>query len=207
MRPVALISLIAGLLTLSLAVFNALTVDLITPSFQRAEVLAGVAAVGLMLMAVLWTQASPMAPSKQILEGNQRFELVDGLNDGLQKELAWGSHLLLTATPAAVILVYWNNQVLLRRGISGNGKFVPGEICRQARDRGELISLVNTSLFPGRIEFNPIVENLPAVMVYPLASNGWVVLGGCSERCFSRSDELWLIGWSQRLRTELEERT
>ena len=53
MRPVALISLIAGLLTLSLAVFNALTVDLVTPSFQRAEVLAGVAAVGLMLMAVL----------------------------------------------------------------------------------------------------------------------------------------------------------
>ena len=87
MRPVALISLIAGLLTLSLAVFNALTVDLVTPSFQRAEVLAGVAAVGLMLMAVLWTQASPMAASKQILEGNQRFELVDGLNDVLQKEV------------------------------------------------------------------------------------------------------------------------
>ena len=111
---------------------------------------------------------------------------------------------MLTATPAAVILVYWDKRVILQRGIVGDGQFVPGQICQQANSRGDLISLVNTSLFPGRVEFDPIINNLPAVMIYPLASCGWVILGGWSERCFSRSDELWLIGWSKRLKTQLE---
>lgn len=187
-----------------MAVFNALTVELVTPSFQRAEVLAGLAAVGLMLVAALWTQASPATPSKKLLEGDQKFDLAEGLSELIRAELAWGSHLLLTATPAAVILVYWDKRVILQRGIVGDGQFVPGQICQQANSRGDLISLVNTSLFPGRVEFDPIINNLPAVMIYPLASCGWVILGGWSERCFSRSDELWLIGWSKRLKNQLE---
>jgi hypothetical protein len=30
-----------------------------------------------------------------------------------------------------------------------------------------------------------------------------VVIGGWSERCFSRSDERWLTGWAERLKTTL----
>lgn len=204
MPTAARISLFTGVLLLAMAVFNALTVELVTPSFQRAEVLAGLAAVGLMLVAALWTQASPATPSQKLLEGDQKFDLAEGLSELIRAELAWGSHLLLTATPAAVILVYWDKRVILQRGIVGDGQFVPGQICQQANSRGDLISLVNTSLFPGRVEFDPIINNLPAVMIYPLASSGWVILGGWSERCFSRSDELWLIGWSKRLKTQLE---
>jgi hypothetical protein len=29
------------------------------------------------------------------------------------------------------------------------------------------------------------------------------VIGGWSERCFSRSDERWLTGWAERLKTTL----
>jgi len=207
MPTAARISLFSGVFVLLMAVINSLTVELVTPSFQRAEVLAGVAAVGLMLVAALWTQASPTTPSRKNLEGKQAFDLAEGLRDDLRTELAWGSHLLLTATPAAVIVVYWDNKIILSRGILAEGIFVPGQICDQARNKGDLISLVNTTLFPGRVEFDPIVNNLPAVMVYPLATYGWVILGGWSERCFSRSDELWLIGWSKRLRTQLDEMT
>lgn len=41
-------------------------------------------------------------------------------------------------------------------------------------------------------------------MVQPLGESGWVVIGGWSERCFSRSDERWLSGWAERLKTTLE---
>ena len=212
----ARVSLSAGVLVLLLAVGNGLTAPAIDPSFQRAEVLAGMAAVGLMLVAVLWTRAQPVAPTAVDLSGQQGFVLAEGLNTATRTELAWGSHLLLTATSAATILVAWEGQVVLRRGLlpcerASNASsspapecFVPGAICERAQGSGQLVSLVKTALYPGRTEFDPVLVGLPALMVYPLADRGWVVLGGWSERCFSRSDERWFCGWSERLRTTLE---
>jgi hypothetical protein len=55
----ARVVLFCGLLVLVLAVTNASMADVITPDLQRAEVLAGLAAVGLMLIAALWTTANP----------------------------------------------------------------------------------------------------------------------------------------------------
>ena len=195
----------AGVLFLGMVVLNGFSVDSVTPSFQRAETLAALSAVGLMLMAVLLNQANPLKAKQQDLEGSQGFVLVEGLRESVRQELGWGSDLILTATPAATILVYWDKRVILRRGILGTGNFEPGPICKRSTDTGKLISLVKTTLFPGRKEFDSIVKELPAVIVYPLNTRGWVVVGGWSERCFSRSDERWLIGWSDRLKTQLME--
>ena len=105
---------------------------------------------------------------------------------------------------------------MLRRGLvpeallvddqdSANGEsFTPGPICERAQRQGQLVSLVKTALYPGRTEFDPVLPGLPSVMVQPLGERGWVVLGGWSERCFSRSDERWFTGWCERLRTTLE---
>ncbi|HJN35967.1 MAG: cofactor assembly of complex C subunit B [Prochlorococcus sp.] len=194
----------AGLLILVLTVVNAVTAAQITPDLQRAEVLSGLAAVGMMLVAALWTQANPVSAGKQPLEGQQGFVIADGLAELCRDELAWGSHLLLTATPAATVLVYWDQAVISRRGVLGSGDFAPGPICERAQRSGELVSLLKVSLFPGRGEFDSIVENLPSVMIYPLNSRGWVIVGGWSERCFSRSDERWFVGWCERLRNSLE---
>tara|TARA_Y100001978_G_scaffold35441_1_gene31358 strand:+ start:1285 stop:1950 length:666 start_codon:yes stop_codon:yes gene_type:complete len=200
----ARLCLFSGLLVLALAVFNALTADAFTPSLQRAEVLSGMAAVGLMLVAVLWTRAIPLSPKTVDLEGEQGLVMADELSDGLRTELAWGSHQFLTATSAASILVYWDDKVLLRRGLITDDSFCPGEICRRSTERQTLVSLVRTALYPGRQEFDAVLPGLPAVMVQPLGRRGWIVLGGWSERCFTRSDERWLAGWAERLRTELE---
>ena len=200
----ARLCLFSGLLVLALAVFNALTADAFTPSLQRAEVLSGMAAVGLMLVAVLWTRAIPLSPKTVDLEGEQGLVMADELSDGLRTELAWGSHQFLTATSAASILVYWDDKVLLRRGLITDDSFRPGEICRRSTERQTLVSLVRTALYPGRQEFDAVLPGLPAVMVQPLGRRGWIVLGGWSERCFTRSDERWLAGWAERLRTELE---
>ena len=102
------------------------------------------------------------------------------------------------------MLVYWDDTVLIRRGLITDRVFQPGAICRRCTKRQELISLVKTALYPGREEFDPVLPGLPAVMVQPLGKRGWIVLGGWSERCFTRADERWLTGWAERLRTELE---
>ncbi len=200
----ARLCLISGLLVLGLAVFNALTAGTFTPALQRAEVLSGMAAVGLMLVAVLWTRAVPRNPKAVKLEGQQGLEIASGLSESLRTELAWGSHQFLTATSAATILVNWDETVLLRRGLITKDPFSPGEICRRSTDRQALVSLVRTALYPGRQEFDAVLPGLPAVMVQPLGERGWIVLGGWSERCFTRSDERWLAGWAERLRTQLE---
>lgn len=212
----ARVSLSAGVLLLLLAVGNVFTAETIDPTLQRAEVLAGMAAVGLMLVAVLWTRAQPLAPTAVELPGEQSLKLLPELSELCRTELAWGSHLLLTATSAATILVAWDGTVVLRRGLvpeallvddqdGANGEsFTPGPICERAQRQGQLVSLVKTALYPGRTEFDPVLPGLPSVMVQPLGERGWVVLGGWSERCFSRSDERWFTGWCERLRTTLE---
>ena len=200
----ARLCLFSGLLVLGLAVFNALTAGSFTPALQRAEVLSGMAAVGLMLVAVLWTRAAPRNPKAIKLEGEQGLEISAGLSETLRTELAWGSHQFLTATSAAMILVNWDGRVLLRRGLITKEPFTPGEICRRSTERQAVVSLVRTALYPGRQEFDAVLPGLPAVMVQPLGQRGWIVLGGWSERCFTRSDERWLVGWAERLRTQLE---
>ena len=200
----ARLCLFSGLLVLGLAVFNALSADTFPPALQRAEVLAGMAGVGLMLVAVLWTRAVPLSPEAVSLEGEQGLVIAEGLTNELRTELAWGSHQFLTATSAASMLVYWDDTVLVRRGLITDRVFQPGEICLRCMKRQELISLVKTALYPGREEFDPVLPGLPAVMVQPLGKRGWIVLGGWSERCFTRADERWLTGWAERLRTELE---
>ena len=200
----ARVVLVWGVVLLALALVNARLAETITPELQRAEVLCGMAAVGLMLVAVLWTRADPSQAPQRDLQADQGLVLKPDLDASCRDELGWGSHMLLTATPAATVLVFWNGSVLLRRGLVRDAAFTPGAICQRAMDRETTISLVNTSLFPGRAEFDPLVENLPAVLICPIGTNGVVVLGGWSERCFSRSDEQWLEGWTARLRTSLE---
>ena len=196
--------LICALLLLGLTVTNAGLAESVTPELQRAEVLAGMAAVGLMLVAVLWTRANPRSAEKVPLQGEQGLVICDQLNDLQKQELAWGSHMLLTATPAATVLVLWRQQVVLRRGLISQSPFQPGAITMRAMERDQTISLVNTSLFPGRAEFDAMLPSLPAILVCPMGDEGVVVVGGWSPRCFTRSDERWLEGWTQRLRTTLE---
>ena len=77
--------------------------------------------------------------------------------------------------------------------------FKPGEICNRAIDQKRLISLVNTELFPGREEFNDVLNDLPAVIVYPLSNRGLTIVGGWSKRSFTNSDEKWITGWADKL--------
>ena len=199
----ARIVLVWGLLILVMAVLNTVMAQSVTPELQRAEVLSAVAAVSLLLVAVLWTRADPRSAARQELGGEQGLVLASDVSDAVRDELGWGSHMLLTATAASTVLVYWKGIVLLRRGLISDGDF-PGTICRRVMQKNSSVSLVSTALFPGRGEFDPVLDALPSVLICPLGGDGVVVIGGWSERCFSRSDERWAEGWAVRLRTALQ---
>ena len=104
------------------------------PALERAGVLASLLAVVLMLVGLLWERIEPVPPDRVALEGREGLELADGLPDALQRELGWGSQMLLTATPAATVLVLWRERVVLRRGLLAEGAFRPGPICRRAQE-------------------------------------------------------------------------
>ncbi len=199
----AKVSLGTGSAGLLLVVINQLSAPLIDPPLIRAGVLAALLAVGLMLVAILWTRAVPEAAARVALQGREGLLLADDLPEQLAQELGWGSQLLLTASPAAVVLVLWRERVLLRRGLLADTPFSPGPICARALERGQAISLVNLALYPGRAEFDPLLPELPAVLVQPLANQGLLLVGGWSPRCFSRSDLIWVEGWAQRLTAEM----
>jgi len=200
----ARICLWSGVASLALVVLNQSTAASTDPALERAAVLASFLAVGLMLVSVLWTRVVPEAAARVALEGVQGLVLAEGLPDDLAEELGWGSQMLLTASPAAAVLVLWQGRCLLRRGLLVDAPFEPGAICSRAQEKDAAISLVDLRLYPGRAEFDGLLPGVPAVVVQPLGLEGLVVLAGWSPRCFSCSDLTWLEGWAQRLRERME---
>jgi hypothetical protein len=203
----ARIALGGGVLGLSLTVINqwsaAQVAEPMAPALERAAVLASLLAVVLMLVGVLWERIEPVPPERMALSGREGLELADDLPVDLRRELAWGSQMLLTATPAATLLLLWRGRLLLRRGLLSEQPFTPGPICQRAIAQGRAISLVDLRLYPGRDEFAGMLTGLPSVVVQPLGQEGLLLVGGWSARCFGRSDLLWLEGWARRLTDEL----
>jgi hypothetical protein len=191
-----------GLVGLALVVLNQATAPSLDPALERSAVLASLLAVVLMLVGLLWTRLDPPAAARSELVGREGLDLAEGLPEPLARELAWGSRMLLTATPAAVVLIQWQGATLLRRGLLGEQRFRAGAICGRCLERQQAISLVDLRLYPGRDEFDALLPGLPAVVVQPIGASGLLVLGGWSPRCFSRSDLAWIDGWACRLTTE-----
>lgn len=188
-----------GLVSLALVVLNQVTAPRIDPPLERAAVLASLLAVVLMLIAALWQRIQPVTASRADLKGREGMELAINLPESLRRELAWGSRMLLTATPAAVVLLQAGSQSLLRRGLLAETAFCPGPICQQSLERQKAISLVDLSLYPGRGEFDPLLADLPSVVVQPVGQEAVLVLGGWSPRCFSQADLMWIGGWAEKL--------
>ena len=188
-----------GVLGLVLTVVNQATAPGLEPALERAAVLAGILSVLLMLVGLLGERVLPAEAERAPLTGREGLELAEGLPPGLARELGWGSTLLLTATPAAVVMVLWEGRAVLRRGLLGEGAYVPGPIAERALTTGRAISLVDLRLYPGRDEFEGLLPGLPSVLVQPIGEQGLLLLGGWSPRCFSRADLMWAEGWCRRL--------
>ena len=85
---------------------NFISIETITPELERAQVLAAIASLIIILIGFLFKQFEPLAGEKVDLKGENKFLFDKNIPDKVIDELAWGSEAILTSTAAASILIH-----------------------------------------------------------------------------------------------------
>lgn len=204
-RIVRLVPLGAGGIAGTLLMINRVLTPELTDSQARSDAVGVILTAVLVLTGLLWQQVQPRQPDSIILEGEQGFDLSPNLPDSLQTELAWASHLLLTNTVTRSILIYYQGQVLLRRGIlAPKAEVTPGAILDRVLTKQKAIYLVDTKVYPGRIEFDYLPANTQGIICQPLGSQGVMILGANAPRSYTKQDEAWIEGIADKLANSLD---
>ena len=191
--------IIIGTILFVFQLANFFSIDSITPELERAQVISAIASVFIILIGFLFKQFNSTTGDKVNLKGSNKFIYDSNIPNEVLEELAWGSEAILTSTAAATILIHNDGVNILSRGIISNNIFKPGETCLRSIKDMKLISLANTKFYPGRDEFYSYCPNIPSVLVVPINNKAFILIGGWSSRCFTKSDEKWINNWSKKV--------
>jgi len=191
--------ILIGVILFIFQIANFISIETITPELERAQVLAAIASLIIILVGFLFKQFEPLAGEKAALKGENKFLFDRNMPDEVIDELAWGSEAILTSTAAAAILIHNDGVNILRRGITSSNDFKPGETCLRSIKDMKLISLANTKFYPGRDEFFNFCAEIPSILVVPINSKAFILIGGWSAKCFTKSDEKWINNWSKKI--------
>ncbi|MBE9144530.1 cofactor assembly of complex C subunit B [Planktothrix mougeotii] len=203
-RVLRLLPIFAGSLGGVLLLINRVLTPELLDSQARSDALGVILSAVLILTGLLWQQIQPRSPDAVELIGEQGFELKPDLPEFVKTELAWASHLLLTNTITRSLVVYYQGEVLLRRGVLGNNPTVnPGPILQRVLEKQKPVYLVNLALYPGRIEFDYLPENTQGVICQPLGNQGVLILGANAPRSYTKQDENWVEGIGDKLANTL----
>ena len=178
---------------------NFLSIDSISPALERAQVLSAISSVIIVLIGFLFKQFNPNLGDKVELKGENKFIFEPDIPRDILDDLAWGTEAILTSTAAATVLIHNDGKNILKRGITTNNIFEPGETCNRSLKDMKLISLANTKFYPGRDEFFSFCPNVPSILIIPINSKSFILIGGWSYRCFTKSDEKWINNWSKKV--------
>lgn len=193
-----------GTLGAVLLLVNRILTPELTASQARGDVLGVILSAVLILTGLIWQQVQPRSPDAVELIGKEGFVLAPDLPEAVKTELAWASHLLLTNTVTRSLIVYYQGQVLLRRGILGNKpEVVPGAILKRVLEKQQPIYLVALKVYPGRIEFDYLPENTQGVICQPIGEKGILILGANAPRSYTKQDENWIAGIADKLAVTL----
>ena len=204
-RVLRLIPLFAGGLGGILLLINRLTTVQLTESQARSDVVGVILSGVLILVGLIWQQIQPRSPDAVTLIGEEGIEFNPNLSDSIKTELAWASVMLLKNTVTQSVVVYYQDQVLFRRGILGESSQVtPGKILKRVLEKQKAVYLVNLTLYPGKIEFDYLPPNTQGVICQPLGSNGAIILGANVPRSYTKQDENWIEGIADKLTLTLE---
>ena len=204
-RILRLIPLFAGALGGILLLLNRLTTVQLTESQARSDVVGVILSGVLILVGLIWQQIQPRSPDAVTLIGEEGIEFNPNLSDSIKTELAWASVMLLKNTVTQSLVVYYQDQVLLRRGILGeNSQVTPGKILKRVLETQKPVYLVNLTLYPGKIEFDYLPINTQGVICQPLGTNGAIILGANVPRSYTKQDENWIEGIADKLTLTLE---
>ena len=97
--------IIVGAILFSLQLINFVSIDQISPEIERAQVLAAISSIIILLIGFLFQRISPLSGEKVPLKGENGFIYDQSIPKELIDELAWGSEAILTSTAAATILI------------------------------------------------------------------------------------------------------
>ncbi len=205
-RVLRLLPIVVGSLAGSLLFVNRLFTPELTDSQARSDVLGVIACAILILTGLLWQQIQPRLPDSVELIGKEGFELKPGLPEFIQAELAWASHLLLTNTVTRSLVLWYDGEVLLRRGIlPDRQEVVPGPIVQRVVEKQKPVYLVALKTYPGKIEFNYLPENTQGVICQPVGKQGVLILGANAPRSYTRQDEQWIAAIADKLEYSLSQ--
>lgn len=204
-RVIRQMPIVVGTIAGTLLMINRLLTPNLTDSQARSDALGVIISALLILTGLLWQRIQPKSPDAVELIGKEGFELAP-LPDAAQTELAWASHLLLTNTVTRSIVVWYEDKVLLRRGILGNNPEVkPGAIVQRVLSTQKPVYLVNLALYPGKIEFDYLPENTQGVICQPIGNKGVMILAANAPRSYTQQDEAWVAGIAEKLALTLSQ--
>ncbi|NJK36392.1 MAG: cofactor assembly of complex C subunit B [Oscillatoriales cyanobacterium RM1_1_9] len=205
-RILRLLPLVAGGLGGTLLLINRMLTPQVFDSQARSDALGVILSALLILVGLIWQQVQPRLPDAVELAGESGFMLAPELPESVKTELAWASHALLTNTVTRSIVLLYDGQVLLRRGILGKQSEVkPGPIVQRALQTGKPIYLVKLALYPGKIEFDYFPENAQGVICQPVGEKGILLLAANAPRSYTQQDENWIADIADKLANTLEQ--
>ncbi len=192
--------IVVGGLGAVLLLINRLLTPQLTPSQARGDVLGVILSAVLILIGLIWQQIQPRTPDAVELVGEQGLEMLPDLPQALKTELAWASHLLLTNTVTRSLVVVYQGQVLLRRGVLGaKSQVKPGTILNRVLEKQKPVYLVDLKVYPGRFEFDYLPENTQGIICQPIGKEGVLILGANAPRSYTKQDENWIAGIADKL--------
>ena len=199
-RILRLLPFFAGGLGGFLLLINRLFTAQITDSQARSDALGVIEGAVLILVGLLWQQIQARTPDTVDLIGETGFYLSPELSEAAKTELSWASHLLLTNTVTRSLVVYYDGQTILRRGVWGkNPEVKSGAILERVLTKGKPVYLVNLNLYPGKVEFDYLPENTQGVICQPIGTQGVLILGANAPRSYTKKDEQWIEGIADKL--------
>ena len=93
--------ILVGTILFIFQIANFISIGTITPELERAQVLAAISSLIIILIGFLFKQFEPLAGEKANLKGENKFLFDRNMPDEVIEELAWGSEAILTSTEAA----------------------------------------------------------------------------------------------------------
>ncbi len=199
-RILRLLPLFAGIVGGTVLMFNRFATADLTPSQARSDVMGVILSGVLILVGLIWQRVQPRLPDAVELIGREGLEFAPDLPEAVKIELAWASHLLLTNTATKSLIVYYQGQVLLRRGIlSQNSEVKVSNIIKRVLETGKAVYLVNLNLYPAKIEFDYLPENTQGLICQPIGKEGVLILAANAPRSYTKQDEIWIEGIADKL--------
>ncbi|WP_019509210.1 cofactor assembly of complex C subunit B [Pleurocapsa sp. PCC 7319] len=199
-----LLPIFAGGLGGLLLLINRLLTIQLTDSQARSDALGIIEGAVLILVGLLWQQIQARTPDTVTLVGETGLEFAPELSEVAKTELAWASQLLLTNTVTRSLVVYYDDQTILRRGVLGeNSQVKPGAIVQRVISKNKPVYLVNLNLYPGKVEFDYLPENTQGLICQPIGDRGVLILGANAPRSYTKQDEKWIEGIADKLAVTL----